>query len=103
MQLFPPLCLSLTSSTSKDVPIFDHPQLRVLLHRRWDLPSSLTSVAISSSRTDIGAAEAGDLFVCLDCCFLFANLSWFNLGLKGWLGLRFHGWVFHGAFLVGFS
>ena len=60
------------------------------------------------SRIDIGAAEAGDRFVCLDCCFLFFDLSWFNLGLKGWLGLCFHswvfhGWVFHGAFLAGFS
>ena len=56
-----------------------------------------------SSRIDIGAVEAGDQFVCLDCCFLFADLSWFNLGLKGWLGLRFHSWVFHGVSWLGFS
>ena len=60
-------------------------------------------MTISSSRINIGAAEARDRFVCLDCCFLFADLSWFNLGLKGWLGLLFHGWVFHGAFLARFS
>ena len=39
----------------------------------------------------------------LGLLFLFADLSWFNLGLKGWLGLRFHSWVFHGVSWLGFS